>query len=109
MKALAISEGVPAADIVLETRAGSTRENVLFVRDIAERQGWSRILIVSSPSHMRRATSTWRKLAPGIAVVPTPATRSQYYQHGVGASFEQVRGIAQEYVALTYYWAKGWI
>jgi uncharacterized SAM-binding protein YcdF (DUF218 family)/glycosyltransferase involved in cell wall biosynthesis len=109
MKALAISEGVPAADIVLETRAGSTRENVLFVRDIAERQGWSRILLVSSPYHMRRATSTWRKLAPGIAVVPTPATRSQYYQHGVGASFEQVRGIAQEYVALTYYWAKGWI
>lgn len=109
MKALAAAEGVPETHIVLETRAGSTRENVLFVRAIAEGRGWSRILLVSSPYHMRRATLTWRKLAPEIAVVSAPATQSQYYQHGVGASFEQVRGIAQEYVALAYYWARGWI
>ncbi len=109
MKALAAAQGVPPVDIVLETRAGSTRENVLFVRDIAERRGWRRVLLVSSPYHMRRATLSWRKLAPDIAVVATPAARSQYYQHNVGASLEQIRVIAQEYAALAYYWAKGWL
>jgi uncharacterized SAM-binding protein YcdF (DUF218 family)/glycosyltransferase involved in cell wall biosynthesis len=109
MKALAVSLGVPAADIVLETRAGNTQEYVLSVRNIAEREGWHRVLLVSSPYHMRRATLTWRKLAPEIAVVSTPATQSQYYAHGFGASLEQIRGIAQEYAALVYYWSKGWI
>ena len=109
MKALAAAQGVPETSIVLETRAGSTRDNVLFVRDIALAQNWRRVLLVSSSYHMRRATLTWQKLAPDIAVVPTPARESQYYAHGFGASFEQVRGIAQEYAALLYYWANGWI
>jgi len=109
MKALAMSLGVSAEDIVLVTGAGNTREYVLSVREIAEREGWGRILLVSSPYHMRRATLTSRRLAPEIDVVSIPATESQYYAHGLGASLEQIRGIAQEYVALTYYWAKDWI
>ena len=109
MRALAADQGVFASDIFLETRAGSTRENVLFVREIAQREGWRQVLLVSSPYHMRRAILTWRKLAPGIAATSTPAEGSQYYAHGFGASLEQIRGIAQEYAALAYYWAKGWI
>jgi uncharacterized SAM-binding protein YcdF (DUF218 family) len=109
MKALAAVQGVPAADIVLETSAGSTRENVLFVRKIAARRGWSRVLLVSSPYHMRRAMLTWRKLAPDIVAVATPATRSQFYDHDFGASLEQIRGIAHEYAAIAYYWTNGWI
>jgi hypothetical protein len=35
--------------------------------------------------------------------------QSQFYQHGVGASLEQMRGIAHEYAGiLTYKW-RGWI
>lgn len=109
MKALASSQGVPPADVVLETQASGTRESVLLVRDIAKRYGWRRVLLVSSPYHMRRATLTWRKLAPEIEVVPAPATRSQFYDHDFGASPEQIRGIAKEYVALAYYWVNGWL
>lgn len=109
MKALAAAQGVPETNIVLETRAGSTRENVLFVREIAREQGWHRVLLVSSPYHMRRATLTWRRLAPEIDVIATSGNGSLYYAHGFGASFEQIRGIAQEYAALLYYWANGWI
>jgi uncharacterized SAM-binding protein YcdF (DUF218 family)/glycosyltransferase involved in cell wall biosynthesis len=109
MKALAASQGVAAQDILLETHAKSTQENVSFVRDILAAHGWRRILLVSSPYHMRRATLTWRKLAPEITVVPTPAIRSQFYDHGLGASLQQIRGIVHEYAAILYYRWKGWI
>ena len=108
MKALATSLGVPASAILLEKKAGSTYQNVEFVRPILESRGWTSVLLVSSPYHMRRAVLTFKKLAPGIDVVPTPG-RSQFYRHVSGANPAQLRAIAHEYVALTYYWWKGWI
>jgi uncharacterized SAM-binding protein YcdF (DUF218 family) len=109
MRALAVAQGVPASAIVLETQASSTRENVMFSRDIADRRGWRRVLLVSSPYHMRRALLTWRALAPGIAAVPTPPPDSQFYRRTSGASLEQIRGIGWEYSAIAYYRARGWL
>ena len=109
MQAVAVSQGVVPSDILLETRAASTRENVLFTREILEQHGWRRLLLVSSPYHMRRGMLAWRKLAPEMTVIPTPSSRSQFYEHELGASIEQIRGIAHEYLALAYYWANGWI
>ncbi|MBI3493777.1 MAG: YdcF family protein, partial [Acidobacteria bacterium] len=67
MRALAVASGVPDSAIVLETRAANTFENVTFTREILDRNGWRRILLVSSPYHMRRALLTWKKAAPSKA------------------------------------------
>ncbi|MGE0865658.1 MAG: ElyC/SanA/YdcF family protein [Vicinamibacterales bacterium] len=109
MKAVAIDQGVPADAILLEEAAKNTHDNVLLTRQILNQHGWDRILLVSSPYHMRRATLTWRKLAPGVEVVPTPVPQSQFYTHERGASLEQIRGILHEYLALIDYWRRGWI
>jgi len=109
MKGLAVDNGVPADAILLETAAANTRENVSFTRDILRQRGWRRILLVSSPYHMRRALLTWRRAAPDVVVIPTPVRQSMFYLHGRGASLEQVRGLLQEYVAIAAYWWKGWI
>lgn len=109
MKMLAISLGVPGDAVILEEDAGSTYENVAFVKEILERRGWRRILLVSSPFHMRRSLLTFWRVAPEIEVVPAPNSSSQFYAHGAGASLEQIRGILQEYAAIAYYWWKGWI
>jgi len=109
MRALAIAEGVPASAIVLEQRATNTYQNVKFVADIVREHRWTRILLVSSPYHMRRALLVWHKQEPAVTVVPTPPARSQFYEHGRGATLEQVRGILQEYVAILAYWRRGWI
>jgi uncharacterized SAM-binding protein YcdF (DUF218 family) len=58
---------------------------------------------------MRRAMLVWRKQAPDVAVIPTPAASSQFYDHVRGASLEQVSAILQEYVAILAYWRRGWI
>ena len=109
MRDLARSLGVPESAIVLETRAANTYDGVVSVRELLMRAGWNRILLVSSPYHMRRAMLVWRKNAPGVHVVPTPVMQSQFYSHSRGASLEQIRGIAQEYAALTVYWYRGWL
>jgi uncharacterized SAM-binding protein YcdF (DUF218 family) len=109
MRDLAIANGVPASAIELERHAANTHENVLFTHDIAVRRGWRRVLLVSSPYHMRRALLTWRKAAPEVAVTATPVESSQFYLHTRGASLDQIRGIVQEYVAIVMYWWRGWI
>jgi uncharacterized SAM-binding protein YcdF (DUF218 family) len=109
MRALAIDQGIPPSAIVLEQRAANTYQNVRFVDDILRERGWRRILLVSSPYHMRRALLVWHRQAPETLVVPTPAGESQFYQHARGASLEQVRAIVQEYVAIAGYWRRGWL
>jgi uncharacterized SAM-binding protein YcdF (DUF218 family)/glycosyltransferase involved in cell wall biosynthesis len=109
MRALAVDNGVPASAIVLEQRAASTYQNVTFVDAILKDHHWTRILLVSSPYHMRRALLTWRKQAPDVTVTPTPAQVSQFYEHSRGASLDQLRGILQEYLAIGAYWRRGWI
>jgi hypothetical protein len=53
---------------------------------------------------------TWRKQAPEIDVAATPAGQSQFYaRDDAGASFQQIRGIVWEYLAIVSYWLRGWI
>jgi len=107
MRSLAVFNGVPPEAIVLEARATNTFENVVFSSEIARGQRWQRVLLVSSPYHMRRAMLTWRQHAPEITVIPSPVPSSQFYAHQRGASLEQIRGILQEYAAIARYWWQG--
>jgi uncharacterized SAM-binding protein YcdF (DUF218 family) len=109
MRDLAVKEGVPLEAIVLETHGENTYDDVIRVREVLRAQNWRRILLVSSPYHMRRATLVWRKQAPEVEVVPTPVPKSQFYFHTRGASLDQLRGLAHEYAALAAYWWRGWI
>jgi uncharacterized SAM-binding protein YcdF (DUF218 family)/glycosyltransferase involved in cell wall biosynthesis len=109
MRELATNLGVPDDAIVLETRAASTLDNVVFTSRILEGEGRRSALLVTSPYHSRRAVLTWRAQAPAIRVTPVPASQSQFYAHDRGASLEQIRGILHEYKAIAAYWWRGWI
>lgn len=107
MKNVAIDNGVPAGVILLEERAATTYENVMFTNRILEQNNWRHILLVSSPYHMRRAVLTWHKAAPQVVVTPTPVPQSEFYTSAWGASFDQIRGIVHEYAAIVSYWWHG--
>jgi len=109
MRDLALSLDVPDSAIILETTGANTYGQVTQVHSILREHNWRRILLVSSPYHMRRAVLVWRKQAPEVEVVPTPVPSSQFYIHDRGASLEQLKGLAQEFSALVWYWWKGWI
>ncbi|MBI3968920.1 MAG: YdcF family protein [Chloroflexi bacterium] len=107
MKLLALAYGVPESAIVLEKESASTYEYVTNVNRILRQRGWRSILLVTSPYHMRRAMWTWQKAAPEVAVTAAPIPYSQFYDHGIGASSEQIGGIAHEYLSLVVYWWQG--
>ena len=109
MQDVALASGVPAEAIRLEMVGINTREYVLRSRALLDAAGWRRILLVSSPYHMRRAIWTWRHLAPSIDVRPSPVVDSRFYRHRWGATAEQILGILHEYAGIAYYWYKGWI
>ena len=67
MKALAVSKGVPSQDVIEETEAKDTIQNIWFSEKIMEAHGWHSAEVVSSPMHLPRTalilehyTFAWR-------------------------------------------------
>lgn len=48
----------------------STRDEALRVRDLARQQRWSRVAVVTSPAHSRRACGTFEKAGLRVTCVP---------------------------------------
>lgn len=70
MARVARARGVPAAAIVLEPKARDTRENARFVGERMRAEGWRTVLVVSSPSHLRRAAVLFREAGIDAAFAP---------------------------------------
>ena len=90
MKALAMSLGVPEEAIILEDKAKNTYENVMFTKEILDSREWDKILLVSSPYHMRRVSLVVKKIAPEIKCIYRPMPESRFYRHGVGPEGKRV-------------------
>jgi uncharacterized SAM-binding protein YcdF (DUF218 family) len=104
MRALAVAQGVPDEAIVLETSGRNTYEAIVRVQAVLDEHRWRRVLLVSSPYHMRRALLTWHRQQPSTEVIASPVADSQFYAHGRGASVQQIGGLAFEYAAIAWYW-----
>ncbi len=118
MKALAISLGVPDNAIIIETESSNTYKNVLNAKRILKEREWNKILLVSSPYHIRRVSLVFRKNAKEIDVIYTPTPNSQFYSYDIGSkggyffrktTLNQLEGFKHEYLGIIYYWWKGYI
>jgi len=115
MKALAVSLGVPESAIILENRASNTYESILCAKEIAGKERWKSMVLLSSPYHMLRVSKIFAKVGGGIAVSYTPIPESSFYAHNTKGIFtrkvnvSQIGGIVHEYLGILYYWWKGWI
>lgn len=56
MSQFAASQGVPAADILEESQAQNTIQNIYYSAKIMHQHGWSSAEVVSSPYHLGRAS-----------------------------------------------------
>ncbi|UYZ64398.1 YdcF family protein [Hymenobacter weizhouensis] len=69
--------GVPARDILLETRSRNTRENALYTRQLlAQHPDIRSVVLITSAFHQRRALGCFRK----VGVHPTPFPAGYYSQ-----------------------------
>lgn len=60
--------GVPAAAILVMNEANSTAEEGRALLDVAGRQGWKRVIIVTSKQHTRRARLVMRRRLAGTGI-----------------------------------------
>lgn len=66
---LARSLGIPAGRIQLSGRARNTAEEAQALNAMAVREGWRRILLVTSASHLPRSVASFRRLSQ-LEIVP---------------------------------------
>jgi len=123
MAEIAIAMGVPREDILQEPDSLNTYQNAVNVRQMLRQQQLDRVLLVTSASHMPRASAIFRKL--GIAVMPAPtdywvseatlAEGSSTWQGrliGTLPSAEavfRVTRVLKEYVGFVIYRLRGWL
>jgi len=105
---LAVEQGVPREDLLLEMRSVNTEENVAMGRELLEKLGLlprDTVLLVSAPMHMRRARSTFERYFPGVRVLCCPdgrpdVRRDNWWQSEEGRrlvfrELEKVRSLQQ--------------
>ena len=61
--------GIPAENMLLETKSRNTQQNAIYTQKILQQQGIRNILLVTSASHMRRAEAIFT----GIRIFVIPA------------------------------------
>lgn len=62
--------------LVLHPSQSGTWFEALAVKDIAMREQWRTVLLVTSPSHLRRATVTFKRV--GLDVIPIASSEPRY-------------------------------
>ncbi|MCE0723003.1 MULTISPECIES: YdcF family protein [Legionella] len=97
MKQIALSLGVPAKDILLESASTSTYENFLFSKKIVQTNKFKSIMLVTEPFHAPRAILVAQKL--GIKVISSPAVKSTCWTKNKYLS----RYFLKEPLAILYY------
>ena len=108
IRALLRQQGVPDAVIVLVPgTARSTAESVALSAQALRQPATQRILLVTAPYSAARVRLVWHKREPALVVVqPTADTPANVSWQGTART---LRAIAYEYVAIVYYWARGWL
>jgi uncharacterized SAM-binding protein YcdF (DUF218 family)/glycosyltransferase involved in cell wall biosynthesis len=110
IRSLLINRGVPQqAIIIFDKYPRSTHENVELVKNTLKEYGIKSILMITSPYHSRRALWVWRKEMPELMVlappvVDTPSQKMEWITNG-----NQIKIIVYEYIAIIYYWYRGWL
>ncbi len=111
MKDLALSLGVASQDIFIEDKARNTYENIKLSQEIIEEKGFKKIIIVSSPYHLKRAQLVAKKIfATDKTFVVYPIQNSVFYSSlKTNPTVKQYKALIHEMVAIWVYKFKGYI
>jgi uncharacterized SAM-binding protein YcdF (DUF218 family) len=99
-------QGVPAERILMAPGlVETTYEEALAVRDLAQEQGWSSLLVVTDPYHTRRASFTFRDVfrGTGVTVGVRPVEDAEYDPEAWWRSADGLRDTWAEYGKLASY------
>lgn len=100
--------GVPESALLVLQEARGTYEEACAAATWMLRRNWRRLILVSSPYHMRRAVLTVRKQlrASDSKLIARPAPQS-WFGDSQPHDARWLRTVAHEYLGLGYYWLRG--
>jgi uncharacterized SAM-binding protein YcdF (DUF218 family) len=113
MAAALVAAGVPSERILLDLQAKNTHDHPRTIRPILEANRIRQFVIVTSPTHMRRALSVFR--AAGYDPVPsTSLLRSEHLDPPPlflpnDDSIAHSNEALYDYGATALYWWRGWL
>ena len=110
IKSLLISEGIVKEDIiVLKEDPYNTFENIKVVNNYLKKNNINSIIFLTSPYHTYRSKLIWQKNFPDIEIT-IPKMIDTPQDHLVwGVSYDKLKIILYEYLAIIYNKIKGWI
>jgi uncharacterized SAM-binding protein YcdF (DUF218 family) len=88
----------------------STREEALAVAKLFRERGWRRVLLVTSPTHTRRAAAAFER--EGLDVVSSPALETQFDLEALSRPDDRLfafGALLHERVGIAVYRWRGWI
>ncbi|MBU0686430.1 MAG: YdcF family protein [Candidatus Margulisbacteria bacterium] len=114
MKKQALFYGIPASKIITENKSLSTLENAKFIMPILKERGIEKIILVTSPYHMRRAYQTFNKQLrkEKIDVIAAPVPPNKYTTYNPNRWWERHEDkqfVIMEYIKLFSYFVKRYI
>jgi uncharacterized SAM-binding protein YcdF (DUF218 family) len=98
--------GVPAAAIVTEAVARTTREEAAQFAASLQPRGVRQILLVTSDEHMLRSRQLFERA--GFTVLPAPVDDLSHPRKPE-ARLRLMRQVTQEFLARAYYWVAGYL
>jgi len=78
-------QGVPSSRILIETKSKSTKENLIFAKNLAKKYKINSFLIISDPYHMKRAMNFAESFL--INTYPAPVISSRYKSYSKKLNF----------------------
>lgn len=113
MRKLIVEAGVPAERVMLDSNSLTTRESAVHISEWLRQRHMRRVILVTSASHIRRATMAFR--AEGVNPIPAPVAEPE--QPGAWISwllpsravYQRSEGALYDYFGLAYYWTRGWV
>jgi uncharacterized SAM-binding protein YcdF (DUF218 family) len=114
MRDTLVDLGVPEDRILLESGSANTHDQALNLRELFEESGINRFILVTSPTHMRRAYLTF--LHAGYDPIPASALEHSQSRDTFGNlivpsinALNSSRNVMRELFGLLYYVLRGWI
>jgi len=103
--------GVQPKDIFIQDKSESTYEDIKYSLPLLENMGMKKLILVSSPYHMRRMTLVARKMynPKGIKVIPYPVQNAKWKADKWWTRHEDTQLVIWEYMAMIEYLLKGWL
>lgn len=110
MRKQAVAEGVPQSAIILQDKSRSTVDDANFSLPIVKQHNFKSVLLVTSPSHSRRAKRVFHKVfkPEGIKIIIYPVQVSEFNPDRWWTRHEDTAFVVWEYVSSVLYFFKGY-